>query len=811
MVGSYSGGLVALSVIVATLASYVALELASRVSGSGSRTARYWLAAGACSMGISIWSMHFIGMLAFRLPIRMSYDVAITLLSLLIAILVSGFALFTVSRGTLSWRRLGASGVLMGSGIAAMHYTGMAAMAIQPGIRYQPGIFALSVGIAIAASMAALWIAFNLRTDDRVSGLVRRLGAACVMGAAISGMHYTGMAAAQFAPDSICTVPPVDLDNLWLAGAVAVFAVALGAATLVIVLFDERLHRGRERLELVARATNDAVRDWDLLKDRLWWNDGYAALFGYSAKDTKPGVESWSDFIHPEDRGRVLKGVHKVIDSGGTTWNDEYRFRRRDGSDAHILDRGFVVRDADGRAVRMIGAMMDISGRKHAEAELAQLAQYDTLTGLPNRNLLRDRLAQAVARVHREGWLSAVLFVDLDRFKEINDTLGHATGDEVLKMMAARMRTVLRQADTVARFGGDEFTILVEDVKTPSDVAGVARKILGVLELPMAVEGRDLFLSASIGIAVCPDDGKDSQTLLQHADTAMYQAKAAGRNGFEFYAARMGAAASERMTIEASLRQALERNEFVLHYQSIVDVKTGALRGAEALVRWQHPQWGLVAPARFIGIAEASGLIVPLGEWIMQEACRQAVQWRAAGLPPLRMSVNLSARQFRKPALAEVIAATLARAGLPGDSLTVEITESLLMENAQGSRKMLAELKTAHGVRVALDDFGTGYSSLSYLKQFPLDVLKIDRSFVRDVTTDSDDAAIVRAMIGLAHNLDLTLTAEGVETPEQLAFLREHGCDTAQGYLFSKPIPADAFAALYTEKTDDYRLLRRAP
>ena len=525
-------------------------------------------------------------------------------------------------------------------------------------------------------------------------------------------------------------------------------------------------------------------------------NDGYAALFGYSPSESGSGLESWTDFIHPDDRDRVLAGVHRAIDSGEDTWKDEYRFRRSDGSDAYVLDRGFVVRDADGRAVRMIGAMMDISGRRHAEAELAHLAQFDTLTGLPNRNLLRDRLAQAVARVQREGWLTAVLFLDLDRFKEINDTLGHATGDEVLKIVAARMRAVVRETDTVARFGGDEFTLLLEDVKTPSDVAAVARKLLAVLEQPMPVEGRDLFVSASIGIAVCPQDGRDSQTLLRHADTAMYAAKAAGRNTFEFYAARMGAAAKERMTVEASLRQALERQAFVLHYQSILDVKTGALRGAEALVRWQHPEWGLVAPARFIGVAEASGLIVPLGEWILHEACRQAVAWRAAGLPPLRISVNLSARQFRKAALAELIAVTLARTGLPASSLTVELTESLLMENAEASRGMLADLK-AQGVHIALDDFGTGYSSLSYLKQFPLDVVKIDRSFIRDVTTDPDDATIVRAMIALAHNLGFALTAEGVETAEQLAFLGEHGCDTAQGYFFSKPVPAETFTELY--------------
>mgnify|MGYP001253631910 CR=1 FL=1 len=560
-------------------------------------------------------------------------------------------------------------------------------------------------------------------------------------------------------------------------------------------LAEAEMRRVNERLQLVAKATNDAVWDWDLVTDAVWWNEGYRTLFGYRPEETKPTAESWSDHIHPEEKERVLWGIHAVIDTGGQSWSDEYRFRRRDGSWADIYDRGFVVRDATGRATRMIGAMMDISDRKRAEEQLARMAQFDALTGLPNRNLFRDRLGQAIARAHREGWVTAVAFVDLDRFKEINDTLGHAAGDEVLKAVGERLRASLREGDTVARLGGDEFTVILEDVGTLERAAAVARKILAAFEPPIAVDGKDLFISGSIGLAAYPDHGSDAEVLLQHADTAMYHAKGEGRNALKVYAPTMGAEASERRSVEDGLRLALARGEFVLHYQPIVDLAGGAVTGVEALLRWQHPEWGLVAPGRFIQVAEQSGLIVPIGAWVLRRACRQAAAWRDAGVPPVTVSVNLSARQFRKAGLADEIAAALHEAGLEPARLKLEITESLLMDNPQASGALLARLKEM-GVTLALDDFGTGYSSLSYLRHFPLDVLKIDQSFVRDLSTDPEDAVIVRAMIGLAHSLQLTLTAEGVETAEQLAFLRAHGCQTAQGYLFSRPLPAAEAEAL---------------
>ncbi len=448
---------------------------------------------------------------------------------------------------------------------------------------------------------------------------------------------------------------------------------------------------------------------------------------------------------------------------------------------------------------RTLARLQEAEAQQRAtEQRLAQLAQYDALTGLANRTLFQDRLAQAIARAHRSERRLALLFLDLDRFKEINDSLGHEAGDRVLREAGARLQRSLREGDSVARLGGDEFTVILEDVNGAEQVRGVAHKLLRAFAEPMAFEGRDLFVTLSIGVALYPRDGDDAESLLKHADTAMYRAKSEGRDNFQFYAAAMSAAAHDRLSIEGSLRQALERGEFVLHYQPVVRLASGEISSVEALLRWRHPQDGLVAPARFIGAAEQNGLIVPIGAWVLQEACAQAARWQAAGLRPLRVAVNLSARQFRKPGLVDTIQGALRAAGLHAQWLTLEITESLLMENP-GAGGAVLEAVRALGASMALDDFGTGYSSLAYLKHFPLDVIKIDRSFVRDIPADADDAAIVKATIGLAASLGMLTTAEGIETREQLAFLQEHGCRYGQGFLFSPPVEADALAAMLRE------------
>ena len=429
--------------------------------------------------------------------------------------------------------------------------------------------------------------------------------------------------------------------------------------------------------------------------------------------------------------------------------------------------------------------------------KLHHLAHHDSLTNLPNRLLFLDRLEHALAR-RQGGEQLAVLFLDLDRFKIINDTLGHASGDKVLQMYGERVSACLRKGDTLARISGDEFAIVVEDVTSSEAVAPVARHILAELVDPFVVDGQELFVTSSIGISLSPNDGEDSQSLLKHADIAMYRAKDLGRNTYQFYSPDMSGKAFERLSLETSLRYGLEREQFRLFYQPQVDVVTGKVIGVEALLRWQHPDLGIVSPKDFIPILEETGLIVPVGEWILYTACTQAKVWQEKHDRPLRMSVNLSARQFNDDGLVSMVEYCLERTGLPAPTLELEITESVIMQDRKWVGKALQTLE-AMGVRFAIDDFGTGYSSLSYLKRFPIDTIKIDRSFVRDVTTDSDDAAIVSAIIAMAESLKLDVVAEGVETNEQLDFIKAKDCAVVQGYLFSEPLMAEEMDRLFAD------------
>ncbi len=446
-----------------------------------------------------------------------------------------------------------------------------------------------------------------------------------------------------------------------------------------------------------------------------------------------------------------------------------------------------------------VSIIQDITERMQTQERLHHLAHHDVLTDLPNRMLFMDRLEHALSRARRAGCLVAVLFLDMDRFKIINDTLGHDVGDRLLQAFGLRLCACVRDGDTVARHGGDEFVIVLEDVATVDDVPAMARKILNTLAQPFQIDDRELFMTSSIGISLHPSDGQDAPTLLKNADTAMYRAKGTGRNTYQFYSADMSAKAFERLTLETSLRHALKREEFLLYYQPQVDMGTGRIVGVEALLRLQHPDLGLVLPGDFIPLLEDTGLIVPVGEWVLRSACVQAKTWQHAGLPPVRLTVNLSARQFAEPNLTDAVARVLKEVDLDPALLELEITESVIMQNAQATIDTLAALGNM-GLRFAIDDFGTGYSSLSYLKRFSINTLKIDRSFVRDITTDTDDTAIITTIAAMAHNLKLNVVAEGVETEEQLAFLRASGCDGFQGYLFSRPVPTKELARLLQQK-----------
>jgi diguanylate cyclase (GGDEF)-like protein len=422
-------------------------------------------------------------------------------------------------------------------------------------------------------------------------------------------------------------------------------------------------------------------------------------------------------------------------------------------------------------------------------------AEHDALTGLPNRILLNDRLGQAVALAERHGSQIAVLFLDMNGFKHINDSLGHSFGDKLLQSIGARLANCVRAPDTVSRYGGDEFVILLSEVRQPEDAAVAATRLLQALAETYSIDQHDLHIGTSIGVSIYPDDGLDVETLIKNADTAMYQAKENGHQSYQFFRSAMNVRAVERQSIEEQLRHALERTQLTLHYQPKIDIDTGAITGAEALIRWTHPIRGPVAPAQFIPIAEDCGLILPIGDWVLREACAQARAWEDAGLPAITMAVNVSALQFRKPEFLEDVYSALIETGLDPKYLELELTESALITRTESAASILSALRGI-GVRVSVDDFGTGYSSLSYIRKFPLDALKIDQSFIRQITTIPDETTIVRAIISLGQSLDLRVIAEGVETQDQLDFLKVHGCEEAQGYLFSPPVPAEQFAKL---------------
>jgi diguanylate cyclase (GGDEF)-like protein/PAS domain S-box-containing protein len=1169
MEGTYDLWLVVLSMAVAVMASYVALDLASRVTASEGRTAHYWLIGGAVSMGIGIWSMHFIGMLAFRLPIPMSYNGPITALSLLIAMIVSGFALHTVSRKHLGLRRLATGGVLMGIGIASMHYTGMAAMEMKPPVTYDAMLFVLSIVIAMVASWAALWIAFQLREETLLTGFWRKSGSALLMGAAICGMHYTGMVAAIFSPFCTTTVGAPSIPPIWMAATIAGFTFILLTTTLMVSLADARharevdfhdqrtraqwaIHeeleqRVRERTAELARAnaalqaeigeherTEQELRESkdearaiiDTAYDAYFaidaqgvildWNKQAETMLGWprdeavglslveiivpeqqtSGQDIQQlltnaespvlnrGVEitarhrngyefpaelrmwptklgatyKFSVFLHNNQRQRAIRrlvaqtaaaatliesdtladAAPKLLEAVGTamgwtvgalwavensadtlrcievwhsddlesdaavspfmemtlatslapgdelpgriwisgrplwvanglllateslrtravtkiglcggigfpitsgaqvlgvaefyaptiqepdseqlgmmdtlgsllgqfiarkraesalanneqhlaeaqqiahvgswewslssnniTWSDElYRIHRCDAQDFHhtpegyltvvypadkrlvlrtvsnafrsrqpfdfeyrivcsdgavrvIQTRGRLLIDGHGRITGMVGTGQDITERKEAQQRLQQLAHFDVLTGLPNRRLFHDSLQSAMAMADSHGWMVFLLFLDLDSFKDINDSLGHAVGDELLCQVGRRLQGCLRLRDTVARLGGDEFGMVLLTPSDPHLAAKVAKKIQETLSVPFEVEDHRVSTTASIGITVYPVDTTDMHSLVRYADLAMYEAKQGGRNSYRFYTETMNLRVRKKLELESALRVALEREEFELHYQPKVCLRSGRWTGVEALLRWHRPGHGLVSPSHFIPILEDTGLIVPVGAWVITTACRQLRTWQRAGFGPLPIAVNVSAHQISRKSLlppppdpsgrsysdadplglAMNTAACLAKHGVVPGNLELELTESAVMGDAEHSIEILQRLKSL-GVRISVDDFGTGYSSLAYLRRFPVDKVKIDGAFIRDLTTNVEDASITLAIIDMAHRLNLRVVAECVETEDQLEFLRAHGCDEVQGHFVARAVPVRELERLWRE------------
>ncbi len=556
-----------------------------------------------------------------------------------------------------------------------------------------------------------------------------------------------------------------------------------------------KLEKAGEQLQLSAQVfenSRDAITITDAHSTIIAVNQAFTSITGYAAAEiigkTPKILQSGR---HDAEYYRIMWAA--IRENG--YWQGEIWNRRKNGEIYPEWLKITAVKNQSQHTTNYIAVFSDITDDVRAAERIQRLAYYDTLTDLPNRALLSDRLDLAIAHAKRGGSKCAVLFLDMDRFKNINDALGHSIGDQLLQSVAIRLKECVREVDTVARMGGDEFVVILDSMAETDSIMPVARKILHSLSQPYEIEGHNIRATPSIGISVYPDDGTDHESLIMSADSAMYHAKENGRNDFRFFTPDMKARVEEKLFIESDLRKALELGQFVLHYQPQVDIKTGHIVGAEALVRWNHPVAGLISPAKFIPVAEESGLIIPLGEWILNEACRQNLEWQNAGLPPVSIAVNLSAAQFRQQNLCRLINDTLNKTGLEPHYLELELTEGLVMSNTNSAVEALNCFKEM-GVRISIDDFGTGYSSLSYLKHFPIDYLKIDQSFVRDITTNPDDAAITTAIINMAQGLNLRTIAEGVETAEQLTFLRLHSCDVVQGYYFSKPVPAAEFAEI---------------
>ncbi|HEX9626987.1 MAG TPA: EAL domain-containing protein [Acidiferrobacterales bacterium] len=578
----------------------------------------------------------------------------------------------------------------------------------------------------------------------------------------------------------------------------SVFPILRGRERAQVICMDVDITERREsesralKLSSVVEHTADAVIITDHRGVIEYVNPAFEDITGYRRDETVGRTPALiKSGRHDPEFFRDLWDTIRA----GNVYRNVLINRRKDGSVYYEEKTITPLRGEDGSITHFVSTAKDITERMQTQERLQYLAYHDVLTELPNRMLLMDRLEHALARVRWTGRQLAVLFLDLDRFKVINDTLGHDFGDRLLQVMAARLRGCVREGDTVARVSGDEFAILLEDLASTEDVVLVARKILETFAQPFEVFQRELFITTSVGIGVHPADGEDASLLLKHADTAMYRAKEHGRNNYQFYSADMGAKAVELLALETGLRRALERQELILHFQPCYDLRSGRVVSAEALLRWRHRELGLIYPADFIPLLEDTGLIVPIGEWVLEASCAAASRWQRPGRAPVRVSVNLSAGQFNSPQLVDKVAGALETSGLPSELLDLEITESMLMKHAQQTIDTLTALG-AMGVRFAIDDFGTGYSSLSYLKRFPIHVLKIDRSFVRDVPGDPDGTAIIQTIVAMAHNLKLQVVAEGVETEQQAGFLRASGCDAVQGHHYSRALPDDEFARL---------------
>ncbi|MCW1989551.1 diguanylate cyclase (GGDEF)-like protein [Bradyrhizobium diazoefficiens] len=774
--------LVALGGAVCLLASAAAISLFQRARAASGGARVSWIALDAVVAGCGIWATHFIAMQAYGPGAGGAYNIPVTVLSLIFAIAVT-FVGLSISVSVTRTIPVALGGAVVGGGVAAMHYTGMMALEIPARIGWATDTVAVSIVLGIVFGSLALVVA------GRRDGVANALGATVLLTVAIVSHHFTAMGAVELTPDpsiviSGLSIPPASLSVLTASAAVAIIAIALAAAVL-----DRRAkgELGRQQVVLDTALENmsQGLCMFDADGKIMLFNERYAAML----RRTDIALT-----------GRLLVDVLREEQAKGQWQGDADEFFARLVVDAREGRTTSQVVNRFGRSIRVVNQPMqgggwvatfeDITEWLEAQAKISHMARHDALTGLPNRVLFHEQLEQGLRRTGSGDQL-AVLCLDLDHFKDINDSLGHPIGDALLKEVGRRLKATVGESDTVARLGGDEFAVVQIGRSEEAAARCLAGRLVEVISAPYEIDDHQIVIGVSIGISLSPQDGSNADELLKNADLALYRAKADGRGTYRFFETGMDARAQARRLLEMDLRAALQRDEFQPYYQPIRDVASGRVVVFEALLRWNHPQRGLIAPINFIPLAEETGLIVQLGEFVLRSACTDAATWP----DDVDVAVNLSPVQFRNPNLIASVTAALTVSGLPARRLELEITESVLLQNSEATLTTLHELR-AMGVRISLDDFGTGYSSLSYLRSFPFDKIKIDRSFVSELATREDSMAIIRAVTGLGRSLGIVTTAEGVENDAQLELLRREGCTQAQGYLFSKPRPASDVALM---------------
>ncbi len=806
--------LVVVAGVICLLSSYIAFAAFEQARRDGPRKL-LWTELAAVVAGLGIWATHFVAMLAYQPDLPVGYDLATTLLSVSAAILVTGFGWATALRKGRNMALLG--GGIVGAGVGTMHYIGMAAVEVAGIMVWDRPLMIASVALGVLLSAAAMWA--HRIAAPKVASL-----APVLLTLAICSLHFTAMAAASIYPSSAVEVPPSSVDSETLAIAITAGILVIFCIGFAVILFERQLARERlaeaeqravladeilrgaaerealttelEREAAISSAALESMAQGLSMYDHdnrlVTFNRKYADLYGIPDHLLVTGTPACEIMDHLIGIG-LMQGTEqhrRDVTLGGARSGGQ---REAKLSDGRIIE--ICLRPTPGNG--WLATHEDVTEARRAADRIAYLAEHDTLTGLPNRTAFAERLAEA-ARSARADRGIAVLTIDLDRFKEVNDTLGHPFGDQILKETARRLRTVVGEGDVVTRLGGDEFAVIQQGIAGPGMAGALAKRIIKALEHPFQFDGHTVVIGASLGISLAPRDagrGRASgDELLKLSDVALYRAKEESRGSFRFFEPGMAERMQERRELEADLRVAIQQGQFEVYYQPLLDLSLGTITCFEALVRWHHPTRGLLQPAEFIPIAEESNLIIPIGEWVLRQACRDAVTWPDG----IKVAVNLSPAQFKRGDLIAVTISALTTAGLDAERLELEITESVLLHDEAWVRSLLDRL-AGLGVRIAMDDFGTGYSSLSYLRTFPFAKIKIDRSFVEQLVGETESLAIVQATIQLSRKLGMDTTAEGVETAEQLDILTAEGCTHAQGFHVSRPIPATAIDELLAE------------